>query len=325
MRPMVDPRILPCAHSFCLKCLESSIASMFSPKCPTCEIEFQKPQGGLKDLKKNEFVDLLTNLKGISITCDSCKEKYATKFCVDCSFNYCSTCLERHEEVPGLRNHRLLNPTSTKDAIIIKKYSTCNKHSDSMNLFCENCNVVLCACCLALNHNTHKVKHVSEYFESVKLNIEQNLKATKEILESVIANYKNSMDTKNLNELKALNLRKKLMERGDDIKKIVDSIVEDSIKDVDEELMRHQNKADDVMKQLKDMENTLNAKIETFEQQFNNLNYENVVETPPHTVEKVEIIPKCSENFVLSLCSKSIEPRAHLESLFGTLRKGWNV
>ena len=58
---MVDPRILTCAHSFCLKCLKSTV-SILSPKCPTCQIEFQIPEGGMEELKKNEFIEQLNNL-----------------------------------------------------------------------------------------------------------------------------------------------------------------------------------------------------------------------------------------------------------------------
>lgn len=315
---MVDPRILPCAHSFCLTCLESSTNKF---ECPTCRYRFPIPEGGLKNLKKNEFIDRLANHKQITVICDSCNENQkAIKFCLDCSCNYCSTCLELHGKVPALRNHRLLDPTSTK----IKKLSTCNEHSEPLNLFCEECKVAMCARCMALTHNAHKFKHVSEYFEFMKLNIEENLKDTNRILENVIANYNNSVDTKHHNELKALNLKLKLKEKGEGLKKVVDAIVDESIRDIDDELLQNQNKADDVMKQLKAMEIDLNAKIETFKQQLNNLNYENVVEIRPHAVGKIEIIPKYSENFTLTLHSETNEPISHLRHLFGNLRKGWN-
>ena len=57
-RLMADPRMLPCGHSFCLKCLVSS-SVLKGSSCPTCQIEFKIPDGGLMYLKRNEFIDKL--------------------------------------------------------------------------------------------------------------------------------------------------------------------------------------------------------------------------------------------------------------------------
>ena len=63
-KSMIDPRILPCSHSFCLRCLESSNTSNNNcSSCPSCAIVFDMPQGGLMNLKKNEFIESLKNLR----------------------------------------------------------------------------------------------------------------------------------------------------------------------------------------------------------------------------------------------------------------------
>ena len=139
MTYMIDPRILPCSHSFCLKCLESSIILTKSSKCPTCQMDFEIPQGGLEDLKKNAFIEQLNILKQNTIKCDSCKENQAVKFCVECSYNYCSTCLEHHARIPIARNHQL--QSATKTDISINKYSIFDKHSELMTLVCKNCRI----------------------------------------------------------------------------------------------------------------------------------------------------------------------------------------
>jgi hypothetical protein len=52
-----DPRILPCGHTFCLKCLQDIVKAVESNShkipCPTCRAEFQVGSQNLQDLPKN--------------------------------------------------------------------------------------------------------------------------------------------------------------------------------------------------------------------------------------------------------------------------------
>ena len=317
---MVDSRILQCAHSFCLKCLESSINSKDSPKCPTCQIEFQIPEGGMEELKKNEFIEQLNNLKQSTIICESCIKNQAIKFCVDCSFNYCSTCLVHHGRIPSTNNHQLQATTPTKEKINTKKYQICKEHSDVMNLFCKECEVVVCDSCLVLNHSSHCMKHVSQVFESMKIDIEENLRKHEDIVEDVVANHKKYQAIMESNEVKASDLKKEIQERGEDLKKVVDSIVDELIENVDKELKRLNNEADDVLKELKNMETNLNAQIESLKQQLSNLNYENMFQSASDTIYINEFNPKLCPGFNVKFLSGINQPLKTLKGTFGTLK-----
>ena len=54
-----DPRILPCGHTFCLRCLqkqhETSISdrSTFNTKCAICRVPWAVPDQGVTSLPKN--------------------------------------------------------------------------------------------------------------------------------------------------------------------------------------------------------------------------------------------------------------------------------
>ena len=317
---LTDPRILPCSHSFCLKCLE---VSDMSPKCPTCHIEFQIPEGGLKDLKKNEYLEKLNILKQNNINCESCNENQAIKFCVDCSFNYCSICLDHHGRIPTSKNHHLQPIRSAQDALEFN-ISTCVTHSELITLICKDCKVLLCNQCSILSHKNHETICMSQCFESLKIEIEENWKMKEEIVKQITSNFNDARDTISDIELKASNLKKEIQKRGANIKKVVDSIVAKLIATVDEELMEHKNGADVVMKELKNMEAILNEQIENLKQQINNLKNENVVEMSSSLPEKKIKIPKYSELFNVSLVSEINELKAQLEKMFGTLRKGWS-
>jgi len=80
-----DPKVLPCVHTFCLKCLlkygeHDKLGDQMA--CPLCRANFVIPPGGLADLPNNFFVNklLLANqLTDASKTlhekpCDICKE-----------------------------------------------------------------------------------------------------------------------------------------------------------------------------------------------------------------------------------------------------------
>ena len=275
---IVDPRILPCAHRFCLKCLESSTASEDRPKCPTCLIEFEIPGGGLKDLKVNEFIEQMNNLKQNNISCDSCKENEAIKFCVGCSLNYCSTCLVPHYKVPTSSKHVL---QQAKDGINIAKYPTCKQHLKIMTLFCESCKLALCDHCLS-KHEHHKLKHLSNFFKSVKDLLNHELEFNEEILR-VNAEISTLTDR---NNSKASNLRRDLQRKNEKVKTVLDAMVARTQRNIDEELRRCQKAADDLKDLQKTNEARLNAEIETLRQQVDDLSFENVVELSPR-IERV--------------------------------------
>ena len=319
---MNDPRMLPCAHSFCLKCLETSSKSSDSSICPTCQMEFDIPQGGLGDLKKNEFIEQLNSLKEKIIKCDSCKENEAVKFCVECSFNYCSICLETRARIPIARNHQLQPATSTKVEINVKKYSKCFEHSELMTLMCENCEIMVCSYCLTLKHKNHNFMHASEYFVSAKVKFEEHLKKIEETLQNVTKNIKCSEDMMHDNELKASNLKKEIQQRGEDVKKIIDSIVAAFNQNIDGKVKRLRQKADEVLMELKKMQYDLSEEIENVKHKLKNLSYSNVTEITLNTFQD-EAIPNYSESFSRSFYfDEDLSNPSKMKKIFGYIYEG---
>ena len=53
---MVDPKMLPCIHTFCFKCLDQHWKDKQSGDkvpCPLCRKEFEIPTGGIGNLQSN--------------------------------------------------------------------------------------------------------------------------------------------------------------------------------------------------------------------------------------------------------------------------------
>lgn len=117
-----DPRMLPCLHSFCQKCLHSYIQSSATPSvqlfftCPVCREEIRPPNPHQPAVEwstqfRSNFImsDLASCLNGSARMqengrrsgelCMSCSNqtqypREAEHFCLDCSQPYCATCLQ---------------------------------------------------------------------------------------------------------------------------------------------------------------------------------------------------------------------------------------
>src|SRR6218665_3873739 len=68
MNAFIDPRILPCIHTFCFGCLkDTSEAAQKKPgnkmPCPLCRNEFIIPQDGVNGMPKNFFMENLLQCK----------------------------------------------------------------------------------------------------------------------------------------------------------------------------------------------------------------------------------------------------------------------
>ena len=176
-----DPRLLPCLHSFCFKCLKDEIKN-----CPTCKKAFEQPNGGLsalpKDLRKQYEVEVAEYGVKIDsssdIACDRCldsSENNATSFCCNCCKFLCSKCKEDHTRHREKYQHELVDigqgKVSTKSLLesIPHKKVTCQFHSDEvLKFFCETCCQLVCRDCIILKHNKHKYDRVEEVVENGK-------------------------------------------------------------------------------------------------------------------------------------------------------------
>ncbi len=176
-----DPRLLPCLHSFCFKCLTSKTKS-----CPTCKKAFKLPEGGLsalpKDFRKQYEVEVAEYALKIEtssdIACDRCLDSYesnATTFCCNCCKFLCSKCTQDHTRHRETHSHKLVElgkeRVNTKTLLdsIPHKTASCQLHSDEvLKCYCETCKQLVCIDCIILKHNNHKYDRVEQVAEKGK-------------------------------------------------------------------------------------------------------------------------------------------------------------
>ena len=176
-----DPRLLPCMHSFCFKCIEDETKS-----CPTCKKRFEVPEQGLQDLPRDlrkqhevEVAEYAVKIESSSeVACDRCMNSSdkATVFCGQCSKFLCGKCKEDHLRHREMCAHKLVSFGAKQEEImslfdsIPHKTTSCEMHNDEVLKFvCETCsNKLVCRDCLILQHNGHEYDRVEQVAERGK-------------------------------------------------------------------------------------------------------------------------------------------------------------
>jgi len=143
----IDPRVLPCIHTFCLKCL-LNYGKDRQPgddmPCPLCRKEFTIPDDGLSGIQKNFFMEKLLRVRELSVgeeasrvLCDVCSNveastneisKRATMYCVQCQQNYCEECSRYHTRIKAAAGHVQveIGKHVKKEEIALKLPATCD-------------------------------------------------------------------------------------------------------------------------------------------------------------------------------------------------------
>ena len=182
-----DPRVLPCIHTFCLKCL-MNYGKDRQPgddvPCPLCRKEFTIPADGLSGMQKNFVVEKLLSAKKPSvgeeaghILCDVCSsdeggpseatspEKPATKHCFQCQQNYCDQCSWGHTKMKASASHVMveIGKELQKEEIALRLPTTCDTHKgEEIKVFCLECELAICMMCFVKSHKTHDCSDIEE-------------------------------------------------------------------------------------------------------------------------------------------------------------------
>ncbi|XP_063111883.1 E3 ubiquitin-protein ligase TRIM33 isoform X3 [Cavia porcellus] len=226
-RREAEPKLLPCLHSFCLRCLPEPERQLSLPipgssngdvhqvgviRCPVCRQECRQI-----DLVDNYFVKDTSEAPSSSDekseqVCTSCEDNAsAVGFCVECGEWLCKTCIEAHQRVKFTKDHLIRKKEDVSESVGAsgQRPVFCPVHKqEQLKLFCETCDRLTCRDCQLLEHKEHRYQFLEEAFQNQKGAIE-NLLA--KLLEK--KNYVHFAATQVQNRIKEVNETNKRVEQ----------------------------------------------------------------------------------------------------------------
>ncbi|XP_029363137.1 E3 ubiquitin-protein ligase TRIM33 [Echeneis naucrates] len=193
-----EPKLLPCLHSFCLKCIpqpdrqisvqvpgphgqtDTHIVNVL--RCSVCHQDYKQ-----SDIIDNYFVKDTTEASSTSDekaaqVCTSCEDNAGTiGFCVECGEWLCKTCVEAHQRVKITKDHKIrtkedAGTASESVGTSGQRPVFCPVHKqEPLKLFCETCDTLTCRDCQLLEHKEHRYQFLEEAFQNQKGIIETSM------------------------------------------------------------------------------------------------------------------------------------------------------
>ncbi|XP_070173471.1 E3 ubiquitin-protein ligase TRIM33-like [Littorina saxatilis] len=177
----IEPKMLPCAHRLCRKCLVTWLTSSKSaPACPLCQQAIKKKPtrqlaASASDQKANSSLDAIlddlptdivlaalvscTKKLRPPVFCDVCnRRETATDLCLECGDRLCSGCLKYHSAMGATRNHDVKKiSTLTPRDLAFSRREMCSIHPDQyLEVYCPSHGQPLCFKCSAADHKSCK-------------------------------------------------------------------------------------------------------------------------------------------------------------------------
>ena len=231
----MDPKQLPCLHSFCLHCLNQwhrTSHGRDTIRCPKCQARSRVPESGdLKDLPTsfylNGLIDVLTirECKTSQVKCGNCdKSSSESSYCFHCCAFYCQDCVIGHNIMKPYKDHRVLALKEFQDKDyedVMKRPDFCSKEDHSkeeLKYFCKTCEMPVCQTCVTLDHGGHNMKLIKEEAEIQKSEMKSLVEKQRRILQAKM---------KTVNQLDEEFAR--LMQQGEDVNRDVQRLVDNLV------------------------------------------------------------------------------------------------
>ena len=215
-----EPKVLPCLHYYCKKCvlrlaLRTGTGKPFS--CPECRCEATLPEGGVDELKTAFFVNRLKTTVStmerahgkVKVKCELCSDSgdKAEAFCRQCAMFICKDCIKQHKRLKTYLTHEVASLEDLKQGrakpIAVKEppTKTCPNHDEPLVIYCFDCESLICHHCTVKDHRDHDFEFCKIVSTKTKQNLLENLSPLKIQRESLAKAIDNIQTTKQ--ELKA--------------------------------------------------------------------------------------------------------------------------
>ena len=221
----VDPRLLPCLHSFCRKCLVDLVKKVNTTSvivCPICRETTAVPAKGIDAITPNLHLEHESKIakyeslirQQVPPLCDECSRNSKNEvisFCCTCESFLCRECHSQHIMSRKLTLHHktiLLNDTTNlqaklKDGIVFPAINCMNHPNDEIKFYCSSCKILVCIQCALTKHCGHHMEDLNAFVNREKVGICDLIKDMPEYvskLEILIRNAKAVIDSIRIRE-----------------------------------------------------------------------------------------------------------------------------
>lgn len=212
-----DPRMLPCFHSYCSRCLKDYIdqteeCGHFT--CPLCKFKHPVPVDGVQGFKPNIYITALQATKNMQDTfCETCDDNktHAENYCLECKQNFCARCGKIHLKMTMSKSHHLVSEKPDEHGQKMTSRSYCEEHKQEINIFCFKCRLPICSICRDAAHELHNTQSISEFASEVKKELADSVN----LLQSYLPSLKDRLKDVETNENAFSNVRESLIAQVD--------------------------------------------------------------------------------------------------------------
>ncbi|KAJ7389850.1 hypothetical protein OS493_028819 [Desmophyllum pertusum] len=168
----VNPRLLPCLHTFCKRCLENLVVPRSSAlSCPACRTDVPLTERGVGAFPPNFVVTTMMDVAAVRahdknpIMCSSCEDKLpAAARCIECMDFLCHDCRNAHMRLRLTKTHRVVSldelKSSPRPEDLLHRPIFCMEHThEKLRYYCESCEQAICRECTMTTHSTERHKY----------------------------------------------------------------------------------------------------------------------------------------------------------------------
>ena len=201
-----EPKILPCLHYYCKKCVLDMAQKARPSKsfpCPECRNKATLPEEGVDGFKTAFFVNRLkSTVSSVKIThgqvevkCEICLEVYNEKaeaFCRQCAAFICAECVKSHKRNRQYSKHEVSSlddlkqgkckPVEKKEDLPDK----CEDHDEPKVIYCYDCDTLICCHCIMKDHKEHNFEFCKKSARHAKGELSQELEPLKQLKAEIL-------------------------------------------------------------------------------------------------------------------------------------------
>lgn len=178
-----NPKVLPCLHTFCERCLISyTPPESLTLTCPVCRQQSILPKDGVPGLQSNTWVrGVMEAMDGGASgphpnapgPCALCNNSQSTARCRQCHTHLCATCATRHTQDSGSESHSVVSLSDSEAGLPHSNgYHDddttlyCPSHQgQTLRFYCRDCETAVCSSCTDIEHRAHNTLHLTDAVE----------------------------------------------------------------------------------------------------------------------------------------------------------------